>query len=460
MKLSDLRGPMISALRWTVISRVFTQLITWSSTIIAVRLLTPTDYGIVAVAMVFANYLQLLGEAGLGSAIVQQQVRDRPTLSAIFSVMLITSVVLACAIFSLAPMIGAAFNAPRAITVMRVVALAFALLPFLAISESLLQMDLRFKELGIAAIAGAVAAAVSVVGLALAGAGPYALVGSYLLGLAARACVMQWYARAPLTVTMSLGPVRKVLRYSILIVIDRSIGYWYRQTDYTIVARVLGTSVLGTFTVAKNIVQMPLDRIGAISNGVSFPTYSLIQQHEAVVSEAFLKSLRVGSYIVFPMFWGLGAIAAPLVAVAFGEKWDGAVLVMQILAVPMPLRALEAMLQPFVRAIGRPGSSLTISAIAILVIIPLQLLGVMHFGVAGVAGAWAVGYPFIYVLLIWLFTRTLSLNPSDAWLVMVKPVLCTLLMTGTVMVIVYDVLGHELPWLQLVVGSGAGVAAY
>src|SRR5581483_6035548 len=276
MKLSDLRGPMISALRWTVISRVFTQLITWSSTIIAVRLLTPTDYGIVAVAMVFANYLQLLGEAGLGSAIVQQQVRDRPTLSAIFSVMLITSVVLACAIFSLAPMIGAAFNAPRAITVMRVVALAFALLPFLAISESLLQMDLRFKELGLAALAGA---------------GPCALVGSYLLGLAARACVMQWYARAPLTVTMSLGPVRKVLRYSILIVIDRSIGYWYRQTDYTIVARVLRTSVLGTFTVAKNIVQMPLDRIGAISNGVSFPTYSLIQQHEAVVSEAFLKSL-------------------------------------------------------------------------------------------------------------------------------------------------------------------------
>src|SRR6185312_3145782 len=420
MKLADLRGPVISALRWTVVSRMVMQLITWSSTIIAVRLLTPTDYGIVTVATVFSNYLQLLGEAGLGSAIVQQQIRDRPTQQAVFSVLLALSIVLAGVVFSIAPLVGIAFHEPRAVPVMRLVALSFISLPFVTLADSVLRMDMRFKELGMANIVGAVTSAISVIGLALAGGGPYALVGSYLLGLIAQVVAMQWYARAPLTVTLALGPVRKLLGYSTLLAIDRSVAYWYREADYPIIARFTGAGVLGAFSVAKNFVQMPLDRIGGIANGVFFPTYALIQQHGPVVSEAFLKSLRLAAYMYFPLFWGLSLVAEPLVAVAFGEKWRGAVLPMQILAIPMPLRALKEIAQPIARAVGRPGTSLTISVVAALIVIPLQVIGMIHFGVAGVAGAWAVGYPLVYIFVIWRFTRMLSIKSRDAWLVLAR----------------------------------------
>ncbi len=460
MKLADLRAPVISALRWTVASRMIMQLITWSSTIVAVRLLTPTDYGIVTVATVFSNYLQLLGEAGCGSALVQRQIRDRPTLKAVFSALLAISILLAGVVFSVAPLVGTAFREPRAVSVMRVVALAFVSLPFLTLSDSVLRMDLRFKELGIANIVGAAASAVSVVGFALAGAGPYALVGSYLLGLLAQVVAMQWYARAPLTVTLSLGPIRKLLRYSTLLVIDRSIAYWYREADYAIVARFSGAGILGAFSVAKNIVQMPLDRIGGIANGIFLPTYSLIQQHGTVVSEAFLKSLRMAAYVFFPLFWGLGVIAEPLVAVAFGDKWRSVILPMEILAIPMPLRALKEMSQPLARAIGRPDASLTVNAIAAVVVIPLQVLGMIRFGMAGVAGGWAVGYPIVYSFVIWLFARMLSVRLRDAWLVLARPVLCALVMIGTVIPTVFGLLRHEQPLLQLIAGIGVGVAAY
>lgn len=460
MKLADLRGPVVSALRWTLVSRMVMQAITWSSTIIAVRLLTPTDYGIVTVATVFSNYLQLLGEAGLGSALVQRQIRDRPTLRAVFTVLLALSILLAGVVFLLAPLVGTAFKEPRAVPVMRVVALAFMSLPFLTLTDSVLRMDMRFKELGVANIVGAVTSAVTVVALALAGAGPYALVGSYLLGLIAQVAAMQWYARAPMTVTTSLGPVRKLLRYSTLLAIDRSVAYWYREADYPIVARFAGAGILGAFSVAKNFVQMPLDRIGGIANGVFFPTYALIQDHGAVVAEAFLKSLRMASYVFFPLFWGLGAVAEPLVAVAFGEKWRAAVVPMELLAIPLPLRALKDMSQPLARAVGRPGTSLTISAVAVLIIIPLQVLGIFEFGVPGVAGAWAVGYPFVFMFVIWLFTRLLSIKATDAWLALARPALCALLMTGAVIATVHGFLRHEQPLLQLPAGVGVGVAAY
>ena len=460
MKLADMRGPVISALRWTVLSRMIMQAITWSSTIVAVRILTPSDYGVVAIGTVFSNYLQLLGEAGLGSALVHQQIRDRATLKAVFSVLLATGILLAGVVFSLAPLVGTAFREPRAVLVMRVVGLAFVLLPFLTLSDSTLRMDLRFKELGIANIVSAVVTAVSVVVLALGGAGPYALVGSYLLGLIARLAVMQWYAKAPLAVTLSVGPVRKLLRFSTLLAIDRSIAYWYREADYPIVARFSAAGILGAFSVAKNIIHMPLDRIGGVSNGVFFPTYSLIRQHGTVVSEAFLKSIRIAAYVFFPMFWGMGAVAGPLVAVVLGDKWGGAVLPLEIMAIAMPLRALKDMSQPLVRAVGRPDVSLTINAVAALVVIPLQVLGMIRFGVAGVAGAWAVGYPIVFIFMIWIVTRVLSLKPSDAWSVLGKPALCGLLMTAAVIWTDYHLLRHAQPVLQLVAGIGVGVTVY
>lgn len=271
---------------------------------------------------------------------------------------------------------------------------------------------------------------------------------------------MQWYAKAPLAITLSLRPIRRLVRYSTVLAVDRSVAYWYREADYPIVARFSPAGILGAFSVAKNIVQMPLDRIGGISNGVFFPTYSLIKQHGAVVSEAFLKSLRLAAYVFFPLFWGLSAVAGPLVAVAFGEKWRSAVLPMEIMAIPMPLRALKEMSQPLVRAVGRPGISLTINSIAALVIIPLQIFGMIRFGVAGVASAWAVGYPIVFVFVIWMSTRLLSLNPSDAWMVLGRPVLCALLMAAAVIATIYGFLRHAHPLLQLVAGIGIGVPVY
>jgi O-antigen/teichoic acid export membrane protein len=321
-------------------------------------------------------------------------------------------------------------------------------------------MDLRFKELGLANIAGAVTSAVSVVGLALLGAGPYALVGALLLSQAVRVSVTQWLSRAPAMVTMSLSPLRSLLRYSTLITVQRSVWYWYSEADNAIVARFLDTNILGAFSVAKNIVQAPLDRIAEVVNAVAFPAYSRIQEHDGTLSEALLKSLRVGSYLVFPLFWGLGTVAEPLVAVAFGQKWSGAALPMQILSISMPLRALQTVSTPLVHAIGRPGITVTFTITSALVIIPLQILGVWTYGLAGAAAGWAVGYPPLYVFSVWLFTHPLSLRKSKVFYTLVRPMLCSALMAGLVLLTVYGLLHNARPWLQLAAGIGIGALVY
>jgi O-antigen/teichoic acid export membrane protein len=312
----------------------------------------------------------------------------------------------------------------------------------------------------LANIYGAVTSAVSVVGLAFLGAGPYALVGGLLLGQTSRVSVMLWRAKAPVVVTTALGPTLSLLRYSSVVVVARTAFYLYTQADNTIVAVFLGTNVLGAYSVAKSIVQAPLDRISEVVNAVAFPAYARIQKHERTLSEAFVKSLRVGSYVVFPLFWGLGTVAEPLAAVAFGQKWSGAVLPMQILSIAMPLRVLRNVAGSLMNAIGRPDIPLTLTISSALVIIPLQILGVMKLGVVGAAIGWAVGYPLVYILSARLIARPLSLRPSEIWFQLIRPTLCSALMVALVLLTVYGLLGGVRPWLQLLAGIGIGALSY
>jgi O-antigen/teichoic acid export membrane protein len=460
VKLSDLRSPVISALRWTVVSRLLMQAITWTATIVSVRLLTPSDYGIVTVATLLSNYLIILGEAGFGSAIVQRQTRDRATLVAVFSVLAIAGAVLAGIVFVLAPFIGTLFHEPRATPVMRLAALQFLLLPFGTIPGAVLQLNFRFKELGIANLAGAITSSLTVVGLALAGAGPFALVGGMLLSHAVRVFFMQRSAQTPIALSTNLGPARSLVRYSALIVAGRSAWYWYTEADNAVVARFLGTNVLGVFSVAKNLIQAPLDRIGEVANAVSFSAYSRIQEHSSMLSDAYLKSLRVAAYVVFPLFWGLGCVAEPLIRVAFGPKWAGAVVPMQLFSFAMPLRALQNLSTPVVHAVGRPDLSFIFTVCAMAVIIPLLFFGVMNFGVAGAAGSWAIGYPLVFALSVWLYTKPLSLRPIEVWRLLARPAVCGIVMTGLVLATVYGVLGSAYSWQQLSAGIAVGALSY
>jgi teichuronic acid exporter len=460
VKLSELRTPVISALRWTALSRLLMQVATWSATVVAIRLLSPTDYGIVTVATLLSSYLVLLGEAGFGSAIVQRQVRDPSLLALVFSFLLISGSILAVVVYFTAPLVAWFFEEPRAVGVMRLAALQFVLLPLGTVPDAQLRMDMRFKEFGIANFVGAITSAVSVVCLALVDAGPYSLIGALLISQAARVSVMQWFARSPIGLSLDFSRLRGLARYSALIVVERSVWFWYTEFDNIVVARLLGTGLVGTFSVAKSVIQAPLDRISEVVNSVTFPAFSRMQHQGGQLSEAFLKSVRIGSYLVFPLFWGLGAVSEPLVELAFGEKWRAAILPMQLLTFAMPLRTLQAISTPVIHAIGRPDVSLVYTTTSAVVMLPLMIVGVLKFGIAGAAGSWAVGFPVLYALSVRLFSKPLGLRSRDIWLVLVRPAFGALVMVLLVAFVCEGLLADTPSIIRLVSGILVGAAAY
>src|SRR5215467_368507 len=114
-----LRGQVFSALRWTVGAKFISQLATWAMTLIVIRLLTPSDYGLLAMASVLIGFLAMLSDIGIGPALVQREQIDEDQFRKGFGIVLLIHFGAALTIFIVAPLMAAFFEVPRLTAVMR-----------------------------------------------------------------------------------------------------------------------------------------------------------------------------------------------------------------------------------------------------------------------------------------------------------------------------------------------------
>jgi O-antigen/teichoic acid export membrane protein len=181
------------------------------------------------------------------------------------------------------------------------------------------------------------------------------------------------------------------------------------QADSLVVARLLGPSSLGVFSIAKNLSTMPLDRIGEVVNQVSLPAFSRVSHDATRWTAGFERLIRVSSTLAFPLFWGAAATAPVALPLVLGPKWDQAVLPFVLLSLPLPLRTNHSLATTALFAWGRADVSfLTVLAWAI-VLVPAVLIGA-PWGLVGVSFACAITFPLTYVISAALISRSLNIQ--------------------------------------------------
>ena len=172
----SLRSQALSGLRWTVSVRLLSQLVTWVITLAVIRLLTPADYGLLAMATVFVAFLSMFSELGLGAAIVQKKDVDEGLLKRAFALILIVHFSLAAMLALAAPLIADFYAEPRVTSVIRVLSLQFILGAFAVIPDAQLQRRMEFRNRSLLDFFGAVLASGVTLFMAMAGSGVWALV--------------------------------------------------------------------------------------------------------------------------------------------------------------------------------------------------------------------------------------------------------------------------------------------
>ncbi|WP_342115995.1 lipopolysaccharide biosynthesis protein [Pseudoduganella sp. OTU4001] len=454
----NLQAETARGVKWVAGAKLASQLITWVVTIVVMRLLVPGDYGLLAMATVLLGLLSMFSEVGLGPALVQRRDVSDQEMRQALSIIWIVNLALCLLANLLAPQVAAFYHEARLQSVVHVLSLQFLLVPLTVLPDVRMQRRLEYRQRSLIELTATLAASGLTLLLALQGVGVWALVGGALIGVLWRAVALNICAPGVWRPSLALGGMRHFLLFGGSVTGTRLLWYGFNQMDVIIVGRLLGEQQLGLYAVSMHLASLPLQRITAILNQVLFPALARAQEDLEAIRSSLLVTLGYVGLVAFPVLWGMASVAPELVAVVLGPGWEGAVLPLQALCVIMPFRSLIGLLPTVTDALGHPGAGFRNMLLASVVMPPAFYIGA-QWGVAGVALAWLMVYPFVMLINMRRLLGVIGIS-SKAVLRRTGPAIaCAALMLAAVTLLRPSLAGA--PRLHaLVLEIAAGVLAY
>ena len=412
----------MSALFWAGGGRVLGQVFTWAITIVVIRLLSPSDYGLLAMATVFVSFLHLLAEAGLGYAIVQVPELDALKLRRIFGAVILIDLALFLLQVAAAPAIAHFFEEERLVLIIQALALNHLLAIFAVIPDSLLARKLDFKRQSVIRLAGVIVGSLCTLGFAFSGYGVWALIiGNLVTHLLVTVAinVMAPYLKWP---DFSLKGMRSLVVFGGQVTASRVMWSLYSQADMFIAGKVLGKELLGLYSVAMHLASLPVQRISGIVNQIAYPAFAQAQHQPETVPAHMIKGIRMLSFFSFPVLWGISSIAQEIVAVLLGPKWEPAVVPLQLLPLVMPISMLSPFLNTALQGIGH-GRIAFLNVCTAFVVMPAAFWIGTNWDLLGLSMAWLIGFPLVFIINLKRMLPLLGLELSDALAAMALPAL-------------------------------------
>jgi teichuronic acid exporter len=389
---------------WIVWSRGAGQIVSFLTVLLVARLLSPGDYGLMALAGVWTGMVTLLSEMGLGAAIIQFRDVDDTELNACFWLTMGAATIGYAGVYGAAPAIGAWFSAPALADVMRAIGLTLPLTAMRVVPDSLLRKRLAFDRLSQADVAAVLLNVPVVLGLALAGAGVWALVAGTLTmtvvqGVWVFGCARWWPG-----LRIGGARLRELLRYSLATLGSRLSWAAYQQADAFVLGRVSGDVAVGHYSMARHLAALPVSKVSVLVNQLAAPVMAELQERVVELRRSFLRAVRLVVAASLPLCVGMMLVGGDGVRVVLTEKWAEAVAPLQALAAYSILSSIAVLCVPALMARYRTGFVFRYTT-AQLCVMPLAFwVGATWGGPLGVALAWATVYPIGFG---WLLRETL-----------------------------------------------------
>lgn len=413
------------SVKWSTLASLVPRAITPVSSLILAALLTPADFGVVAVSILVVELSRIVVGLGLGAAVVQRQESVGRAASAAFWIGFALSVVLYGGLWLAAPKLSDLYHIPVLVAVIRTSALSLILFALTTIPEALLQRDLQFHKLFWVSALSQIAYAITSLGLALLGLGLWALVLGPLCGAAVRTLLSWSAARWLPTLSIDRGILRSLLGFSLWVTVAGFQSWLFLYADNALAGYYLGERSLGVYSLGFNLSQLLPGLIIPALAAVAYPTFSALQRDRQAVGEGLLRLQSLAAVILFPACLGLSAISHAATGLLYGEKWAGLGLVMQFMALMPGLSHLWSLNAEAYRALGRPDVWPKLAAASLLILIPLLVWagpqGLVTFTLARFGGQ--LVYPALHIL---VGGRVLGLGTWQQLKAWVVPLACAL----------------------------------
>lgn len=402
------------------------------TTVVFARLLEPSDFGLVSMAMVFVGFALVFKDLGTSAAVIQRKEVSDDLLSSVFWANVVFGLLAMVALFTLSPLVTTFYGEQNVAPILQLLSVTF-LIAGLGIShQTVLERGLAFDKLARVEVVSGVAGSAVGISMAVLGFGVWSIVWQTLAATAATTLLLWVISPWRPGLMFSWGEVKSVAGYSLNLTGFNSFNYFARNLDYLLIGRFLGAQDLGYYTLAYRLLLYPVHNISGVVGRVMFPAFSRVQDDDERFSRAYLKVAGILAMITFPLMLGLWAVAEPFVLTVFGPQWRPAVLLLMILAPVGMAQSIVTTVGVIYQAKGRTDWLLR-WGIAVGVVVTVAFVVGLRWGIIGVAAAYAIASLVLFYPSFALPFRLINLPVRDLFGVLWRPFASGLLMLAVIL---------------------------
>jgi PST family polysaccharide transporter len=331
--MSEYKGKVLRALSWSAGGKVVSQVVSLGFGIALARMLTPDDFGLIAMMMVFTGFAALLTDVGLGSALVQKEDVTELHYNTVFWTNLGLGVALTCIILVSSPWIASFYGREELTGLGYILSLQFVLGALALVPRQRLVKELSFKVVTVADVLGMLVGGIAAVFMASSGYEYWALAWQFVI-LRVVATVYVWMsARWMPAFSFSRHALAELFGFSFYVFSTRMIQYFTKQADKLLAGRFLGGNAVGLLDKAQSMMLFPLSNVSHVVGKVMFPALSMIQNDKDRVRNVYSRCTQAIALLTFPMMAGMFAVAENFVFGVLGDQWGELVIILRILCV-------------------------------------------------------------------------------------------------------------------------------
>lgn len=374
----------VKAAFWMYALNITTRLLGLVRIIILARLLTPNDFGVIAIAMLVIAGLEVFTRSGLEHSIVQKTEVSRHELNALWSFDALRGIALGVVIYLTAPYVGAFMNSPGSVAVIQALSVVPALIFLRNVDMVIIWKELDAKKMVAVEATGQMVSVAVGITLALLSPNVWALVASVIADRVTQLMMSYVVSHSWPRFVWDWPVVKYHFRYGRQILAESIGSFFYNTVDDWFVGKFMGESALGLYGKAYQLGNLPTTELTLVLGRVLFPSFSKLQHDISRLGSAFLSVQKVISLIVAPISVFLFLFAHPLVYTLLGNQWLPMVPAFQVLVMLGAVRSLRETLGSIFRAIGSPAIE-AYTTFAKLALIVALLWPCRSYGITGVA---------------------------------------------------------------------------
>jgi len=387
--MNSLRSKTGKALAWDLFGNYGGQISGFIISIFLARLLSPEEFGLVGMSMVFIAILQIFKDVGFASALVQNENNTSLTYSSVFYLNIALGAILTILIYFAAPWIGKFYENKEVTELVRLFSVTFFISSFNIVQQTILRKDLNFKVLTIRSLIGQILAGIIAIYFAFQGFGVYALVIQRIFGSIITTAILwkvsNWYPK----IEFSWLEVKKLTGFSAYVFFATSVNTLMKQADTLIIGKLFTPATLGFFSRANSLNSLINKNTVSSISKVFFPALATIKDDKKRFENAYIKTVNIVAGLSFFLTGAFFLVGEELIIGIYGSKWHSSVLIFQILIIKGFTYPINAIIVNSFLARGKSKENFHYGNIR-------KLIRLISFGVAFLYGF----YPFLYALVI------------------------------------------------------------